>query len=212
MEISRKNQKGKYIVVDGPLGVGKTTLVQVISRQCRYYPALEEFETNPFLPKFHIDSNKYAFHSQVYFLHSRLRQQKQIRYRLAQGKNVIADYAFGHKERVFTGLFLDDESYRLYWSLWDAIENDVPEPDLFIYLTARLEVLMTRIHYRDRDFERQVDPRFVKALQDQYEHLLLQPSEIPILHIDTSDINFLTNLNDLDSILAGIEKTIGLTI
>src|SRR5579871_4449679 len=146
----------RYIVVEGPIGVGKTSLVNILTERFHGRRVLEVVEENPFLASFYQDRQKYAFQTQVFFLLSRFRQQQELFQQDLFNAVTVSDYLFA-KDRIFACLNLDGNELSLYDRVFEALGTRVAKPDLVIYLQARLDVLLMRIKKRGRDFERKFD-------------------------------------------------------
>jgi deoxyguanosine kinase len=153
----------RYIVVEGPIGVGKTSLSNLLSERFRARRILEVVEENPFLSSFYTDRDKYAFQTQIFFLLSRFRQQQELFQQDLFNSVTVSDYLFA-KDRIFACLTLDPNELSLYDRVFEALGPRVAKPDLVIYLQARLEVLLQRIKKRGREFERKFDPVYLEEL------------------------------------------------
>jgi deoxyguanosine kinase len=192
-----------YIAIEGVIGVGKTTLVRLLSPEFRATPLLEVFEENPFLSDFYADRARYAFQTQIFFLLSRYRQQFQVvPDALARGP-VLSDYTFA-KDSLFAHLNLAGDELGVYEKLHGALAEKIPTPDLVVYLRADLDVLMARIAARDRPYERSMDRDYIESLRLAYEGFFAAYSQSPVLAIDTNDLNFVQN----PAVLAGIRERI----
>ena len=198
---------GKYIVVEGVIGVGKTTLVRYLSRKYSMPLVLEVVEENPFLPKFYEDMDRWAFQTQLFFLVSRFDQQSVVKKAAMQGLGVVSDYTF-YKDQLFASLTLKDEQLGLYNKIFKVLKDQILEPDLIIYLYADVDVLMNRIALRDRPFERTMDRVYISLLSDAYENYLSSDTGLPVLRIDTSNIDFVRNERDLQEIFNRIEASL----
>ena len=144
-----------YIAIEGVIGVGKTTLAQMLSDQLGARLVLEKFEENPFLPNFYKDPEHYAFQTQIFFLLSRYRQQQELFQQDLFSKGIISDYMF-EKDRIFAYLNLDDNELNLYEKVYSILKVKVPKPDLVVYLQASTETLIRRIKLRGRPFEKSI--------------------------------------------------------
>ena len=150
-----------YIAIEGPIGVGKTTLVRRIGERMRARVVLEVVEENPFLPNFYQDRDRFAFQTQLFFLMSRFKQQQELLQADLFTPNIIADYHI-LKDRIFARLTLENEELALYERVYRSLESQVLKPDLLIYLHAPIQVLLERIQRRDRPFERNFDEAYLK--------------------------------------------------
>ncbi len=188
-----------YIAIEGVIGVGKTTLVRMLSPEFGATPLLEVFEENPFLSDFYTDRARYAFQTQIFFLLSRYRQQHQaIPEALARGP-LLSDYTFA-KDSLFAHLNLTGDELTVYEKLHGALAEKIPTPDLVVYLRADLQVLMARIASRDRPYERGMDRGYIESLRLAYEGFFAAYSQAPVLMLDTNNLNFVQDPASLASI------------
>ncbi len=194
----------KFIAVEGPIGVGKTSLVDFLADRLEARKILESVE-NPFLHEFYQDSPGAAFQCQLFFLLNRFRKQQE----LAQGnlfkQSLVCDYNFA-KDKIFAYLNLNDSELMLYEKLYGLLEEQVPHPDLVIYLQARDEILMERIRKREREYEKEISDAYVSELNRAYNYFFFHYNRTPLLVIDTSDIDFVKSQEDLEEILRQISS------
>ncbi len=194
----------KFIAVEGPIGVGKTSLVDFLANRLEARKVLESVE-NPFLHEFYQDSPGAAFQCQLFFLLNRFRKQQE----LAQGnlfkQSLVCDYIFA-KDKIFAYLNLNDSELMLYEKLYGLLEEQVPHPDLVIYLQARDEILMERIRNREREYEKEISDAYVSELNRAYNYFFFHYNRTPLLVIDTSDIDFVKSQEDLEEILRQISS------
>jgi len=183
-----------YIIIEGAIGVGKTTLARMLREHFGTGLLLEVFEENPFLAKFYEARDLYAFQTQMFFLLSRYRQQQQVPHLLEKGA-LISDYMFS-KDWLFAQLNLAGDEWDIYQQLQAALAGQVASPDLIVYLQADTDVLMGRISLRDRTYERTMDREYIEALRQSYEQYFARQQDIPVLYIDTNQINFVANPTD----------------
>ena len=148
-------EKTRYITVEGPIGVGKTSLVKSLAAELNGRSVMERVEDNPFLPRFYEDRETYAFQTQIFFLLSRYRQQRELMQQDLFSQNTVADYLFS-KDRIFATLTLNPEENALYQQVYQILNPRVPKPDLVVYLQARPEILFRRIKKRNNSFEREL--------------------------------------------------------
>ncbi|ACL67148.1 deoxynucleoside kinase [Anaeromyxobacter dehalogenans 2CP-1] len=198
-------ERPRYIAVEGPIGVGKTTLAQVLAERLGARLVLEEAESNPFLPAFYADRKKHAFQAQVFFLLSRFQQQQVLFQQDLFSSSTVADYLFA-KDRIFATLTLEPAELALYRQIHELLGPRVVRPDLVIYLQARTDVLLSRIRKRGRDFERGLDPAYVEALAKAYNDFFFHYEDTPLLVVNTSDIDVESEPEDLEALLAVIRK------
>lgn len=199
-----------YIAVEGPIGVGKTALAEMIADQFKGHVIRELAEDNPFLSDFYRDARKAAFQTQIFFLMSRYGQQQQLVHRDLFSGAVISDYLFA-KDRIFAHLNLNDRELMLYNRVVSALETDIVKPDLVVYLTASIDTLADRIKRRGRDFEKNMERRYLEILCESYSEYFFHYSEGPLLVVKTDNIDFRTdrgNFNYLiDKILSSPKGT-----
>ncbi|HET6278616.1 MAG TPA: deoxynucleoside kinase [Candidatus Polarisedimenticolia bacterium] len=194
----------KSIAIEGPIGVGKTSLVDFLAERLEARKVLERTE-NPFLHDFYQDTPGAAFQCQLFFLLNRFRQQQE----LAQGnlfrQSLVCDYIFA-KDRIFAYLNLNDSELMVYEKIYTVLEEQVPHPDLVIYLQARDDVLMERIRKRQRDYEKEIAEKYVSELNRAYNYFFFHYSRTPLLVIETSDIDFVNSQEDLEEVLRQIKS------
>ena len=195
----------RYIVVEGPIGVGKTSLSNILSARFGARRVFEIVEENPFLAQFYGDRQKYAFQTQVFFLLSRFRQQQELFQPDLFHSITVSDYLFA-KDRLFACLTLDSHELALYERVFEALAPRVTRPDLVIFLKARLDVLLYRIKKRGREFERQFDAGYLEELVHAYNEFFSHYTETPLLVVDTSEIDFVHNEADLEKLLGAIDR------
>lgn len=195
-----------YIAVDGPIGVGKTTLVEILARRFEGVKILEDIE-NPFLPAFYQDRPGAAFQTELYFVLSRYQQQQEIVQRGLFDHLVVADYTFP-KSRIFAYLNLTDDELMIFDRLYTLLEPQVPVPDLVIYLVADLDTCMERIRKRQRSFERAIGEEYMSELIDAYHHYYHYYSRSPLLVVDTRHLNFPERAEDLEELIHQLRRKI----
>lgn len=193
------------MVIEGPIGVGKTSLATLLAKKFNGRLILEVVEENPFLSSFYDDRQKYAFQTQLFFLLSRFRQQQELFQQDLFNSVTLSDYLFA-KDRIFACLNLDPIELGLYDRIFEALGNRTTKPDLVIYLQARLDVLFTRIRRRGREFERKIDPAYLEDLIKAYNEFFFHYNESPLLVINTSDIDFVQNEEDLENLVGVIKR------
>lgn len=178
----------RHIAIEGPIGVGKTSLVNMLAKRFRGTKILEDAE-NPFLGEFYKDKRGAAFRCQLFFLLSRHDQQKQIAQRDLFTELVLSDYTFA-KDKIFAYLTLEDSELMIYNRLYEVLEPSVPKPDLVIYLQANLDTLLKRIRKRGRDYEKTISPPYLQELSEAYAHYFYRYDETPLLVVNTNGIDF----------------------
>jgi deoxyguanosine kinase len=194
----------RHIAVEGPIGVGKTSLVQLLAQRFEGVMVLEDI-TNPFLPSFYEGRPGAAFQVQIYFLLSRFQQQREIAQMNLFQRLVLADYSFP-KDRIFAYLNLDDTDLRIYEKLYPVLEQELPKPDLVIYMQAAVPVLVERIRRRGRDFERSIEAEYLQRLSEAYSYYFFHYRETPLLVVNTDDIDFVSNPADLDALIDQVTR------
>jgi deoxyguanosine kinase len=191
-----------YVVVEGAIGVGKTTLVRLLREALNAEMLLEVFEENPFLSKFYESRTLYAFQTQMFFLLSRYRQQQQVTDLIAR-RPLVADYMFA-KDRLFAHLNLAGDEWDVYEQIHGALAEQIARPDLFVYLQADTDVLMGRIAQRDRPYERDMERAYIESLRLAYEQFFAAYRDTPVIVVDTNDLNFVTRPADLQHIVGRV--------
>jgi deoxyguanosine kinase len=192
----------RHVAVEGPIGVGKTSLVQLLAERFEGVMILEDV-ANPFLPSFYEGRPGAAFQVQIYFLLSRFQQQREIAQLNLFQRLVLADYTFP-KDRIFAYLNLDDSDLKVYEKLYPVLEQEVPRPELVIYMQASVPVLLERIARRGRDFERTLDPDYLVRLSEAYSYYFFHYRETPLLVVNTDDIDFVNNPADFAGLIEQI--------
>jgi len=193
----------RYIVIDGPIGVGKTSLATLLAPELNARLIFERAEENPFLTDFYHDPARFRFQTQIFFLMSRFAQQEEFSQHDLFNQVTISDYLFA-KDRIFAYLNLNDHELALYEQIYKMIEPKVVRPDLVIYLQADTETILRRIKQRARPFEKDVSRDYIEAVNDAYSHFFFRYAETPLLVINTSDIDFVHNPQDLDDLIREI--------
>lgn len=193
------SERPVYIAIEGVIGVGKTTLARLLKPLLNAELLLEVFEENPFLARFYQDRERYAFQTQTFFLLSRYQQQHEaVPAALATG-NLVSDYTFD-KNKIFARLTLAGDELEMYERVQDTLGARIPLPDLVVYLAADVENLMTRIAIRDRSYERTMEREYIAALAGAYEHYYQAYTATPVLRLDTDNLDYVHNTNDLNSV------------
>ena len=187
-------------MVEGPIGVGKTSLTRTLSKRFNARSVFELVEENPFLASFYQDRNKYAFQTQLFFLLSRFKQQQELFQQELFSQVTVSDYLFA-KDRIFASITLDPNELALYERVYEHLGPRVMKPDLVIYLQARLDVLLARIRKRGREFERKFDPEYLAELARTYNDFFHRYDETPLLVINTSDIDFVESENEFGELV-----------
>ena len=200
-------KKTYHIAIEGTIGVGKTSLAHILSKELEAKLILEQFEENPFLAGFYKDSKSYAFQTQLFFLLSRFKQQSEFHQIDIFSKSIISDYMF-MKDRIFAALNLDDKEMSLYNSIALILEKNIVYPDLVIFLESETERLIENIKKRGRKYETNIDWNYIDALNQMYNEYFFRYDKSPVLIINTNDIDFVNNQNDLNEILDIVRKPV----
>ena len=200
-------KKAYHIAVEGSIGVGKTSLSKILAAKLQCKLILEEFEENPFLSEFYKDSERYAFQTQLFFLLSRYKQQLEFQQIDIFTKSIVSDYMF-MKDRIFASLNLSEKEMNLYDNVALILEKNMINPDLIIFLQSDTDRLMKNIKSRGRNYESNMDWNYIDALNQIYNEFFFRYDKSPLLIINTNDIDFVNDKNDLNEILNIIQKPI----
>lgn len=195
--------ENRYLVIEGVIGAGKTSLARMLAERLQAQLVLEEVEENPFLKDFYKDRARFAFQTQMHFLFSRYQQQRDLRQTDLFSDKLVSDYLF-QKDRIFAGLNLVDRELALYERLVGWLELDVVKPDIVVYLQASPDTLMERINRRDRPFERDMERDYISRLNDAYNHHFFHYTDTPLLVVDTNAIDFVNQPEDYEDLVRRI--------
>ncbi len=197
----------RYIAVDGPIGVGKSTLAKIIAREFGARLVEEKPEENPFLGAFYRDPRRHALSVQLFFLMQRYQQQADLlQGDLFQQGGVVSDYLFA-KDRLFASLTLSEDEMVLYDRFYTALEPRAVTPDLVVYLQARTDVLVERINKRGRTEEKPIRPEYIREVASAYADFFFSYNESALLIINASEIDVVDNAEDRAALLEVIKKT-----
>ena len=189
-----------YLVIEGNIGVGKSSLVKRLSDDLNGRAIYEQFEDNPFLPKFYGDPERYSFPLELSFLADRYKQHKEkLTNRDIFSPVVVADYYFS-KSLIFAGITLSEDEYRLFRNLYNIIHQNLPRPDLYVYLHSPVERLLENIQTRGRDYEKNISHDYLLKLQKGYFDYMKSVREMKILIIDIGNLDFVNNPEDYISL------------
>ncbi|MBU0505903.1 MAG: deoxynucleoside kinase [bacterium] len=187
----------KYIAVDGPIGVGKTSLAKMLAQDLEARVVYENPDDNPFIENFYEDVNRYAFQTQLFFLLSRYRQQMSLRQQDLFEQKVVCDYVFS-KDLVFARLNLTDDEFDLYYQIYNLLDQRLPKPDVVIFMQAQPDILMKRIKKRSKDYERQITPEYILQVSQAYSQFYFQYTDTPLLVLNTSGLDFVKHEKDYE--------------
>lgn len=195
----------RYIVVEGPIGVGKTSLARRLAQTFASELILEQAEDNPFLERFYRDRRHAALPAQLYFLFQRAQQVEQIRQRDLFSPVRIADFLL-QKDRLFAELNLDPNEFSLYQKVAETLELDAPTPDLVVYLQAPAQVLMRRVASRGISYEQLIDEAYLERLGEAYAKFFYDFDEAPLLIVNAASIDPIHREADYQDLLQTILK------
>ena len=190
----------RFIAVEGAIGAGKTSLVNLLEQQYGARVILEENDSNPFIAKFYEDQETYSFQTQIFFLLSRYNQYMELAQRDLFNSVVVIDYLF-QRDKIFAQLNLEDHEYRLYEQIYNLISSKAPKPDLVIFLQASTKVLLERVSKRGREYESFMDPDYLDSVNKAFNNFFFYYSDTPLLVINTNEIDFVEKKCDLEELI-----------
>lgn len=194
-----------YIVIEGPLGVGKTSLALKLAERLNAQTLIEDMEENPFLEDFYQDPKKYAFQTQVFFLLRRYKQATEMSQIGLFKRATISDYLFD-KDRIFARATLNDNEFWLYDQIYQILKKRITTPDLVIFLQAKTEVLRERIRKRDRRYERSISLKYLDSINQAFNDFFFHFSDCPLLVVNASQIDFVHVPKDFEDLVEQIGK------
>jgi deoxyadenosine/deoxycytidine kinase len=200
------NEKYKFIVVEGPIGVGKTTLARKLANNLNSELLLEKFLENPFLEKFYKDIDKYALSTQLHFLLQRKVDLSKLDSVGSNNNNYVSDY-FINKDKLFAKTVLSRNEFELYTKIFHALNITIPKPDLIIYLQAEPDILLERIKLRGNGFEKNITKDYLQSITDAYTQFFYSYKDSPLLIINTSRVD-VNKSHDYVMLLDEISKDI----
>ena len=195
----------RFVVVEGPIGVGKTNLARRLAQSFGSELILEQTEENPFLERFYRNPRTAAFPTQLFFLFQRARQLQEFRQQDLFDPVRVADYLLD-KDRLFARVTLDDEEYALYEQVYAKLAIDAPHPDLVIYLQAPVDVLMERIAHRGIRYEQLIERSYLERIADTYARFFLHYDAAPLLIVNTAAIDLVNSEQDYEQLLREIQR------
>jgi deoxyadenosine/deoxycytidine kinase len=201
---------GMHIAIAGNIGSGKTTLTGLLAKNYGWQPHYEDVDTNPYLPSFYEDMQRWSFNLQIYFLNSRFRQIVNIR---KSGKNVIQDRTIYEDAHIFAPNLhamnlMTTRDFDNYQSLFELMSSFIQPPDLLVYLRADVPTLVRNIQKRGRDYEASIRLDYLKSLNERYENWINGYTEGKLLIFDVDNINFQENAEDLGKIIEGVQANL----
>jgi deoxyguanosine kinase len=192
-----------YVAVEGPIGVGKTSLAERLAERLDATSLFEEWKQNPFLQPFYDGKPGAAFQVELFYVLSRYRQQQELLQRKLFSQHTLCDYVF-EKSKLFAYLNLEDNELLIYEKLYTLLSESVPRPDLVIYLQAPTEVLIRRIRARKRAEEARLSEEYLAEVNRAYNHYFFHYSQTPLLVVNTSEVDFVKNPDDVDDLMRQI--------
>jgi deoxyadenosine/deoxycytidine kinase len=201
-------ERYRYVVVEGPIGAGKTSLTHKLAERLGADTLLENAGDNPFLPRFYQEPRRYALPTQLHFLFDRARQLRE----LAQGDlfraGTVSDFLID-KDMLFARLNLDDDEFDLYQKVYADLAPQAPAPDLVIYLQAPIQALQERVNRRGIDYERSMDASYLEKLANSYSEFFHRYDAAPVLMVNTTNLNFAQRDADFELLLERMQKMRG---
>ena len=190
----------RYIVVEGPIGAGKTSISEALAKEMSARLVREEVEENPFLVRFYKDQRAFAFQTQLYFLLSRYRQQQELVQQDLFRRVTVSDYLFA-KDRLFAYLTLDEDELKLYERMHGLLNERTPKPDLVIYLQASVETLLDRIRARGRPYERAISREYLEDVVRAYNYFFFHFTGAPLVVVNTTETDLSRNQAQLKDLV-----------
>ncbi|MBW1996963.1 MAG: deoxynucleoside kinase [Deltaproteobacteria bacterium] len=194
-----------YIVIEGPLGVGKTSLAMMLADKINAQTLMEDVNENPFLINFYQNPRKYSFQAQIFFLLRRYNLAMELTQMDLFRRVVVSDYLFD-KDRIFAKTNLEDDEFWLYEQLFQILKRRIPGPDLVIFLQARTEVLLERIRKRNRRYEKAITYKYLEKINQGFNDFFFHFSDCPLLVINASEIDFVNVPEDFEDLIRRIRE------
>lgn len=193
----------RYIAIEGVIGAGKTTLATMLGERIGAKVVLEQFEENPFLKDFYKDPERYAFQTQIFFLLTRYKQQRELGQADLFHRFLVTDYIF-EKDKIFAYLNLQDEELKLYETLVSSIQHNISTPDLVVYLQSSVPRLMQNIRQRGREFEASMQESYIKDLNEAYNYFFFRYKTTPLLIVNSAELDFVSNKEHFEDLVRAI--------
>jgi deoxyadenosine/deoxycytidine kinase len=198
----------RYIVVEGPIGAGKTSLTHKLAEHLSADTLLENASDNPFLPRFYQEPKRYALPTQLHFLFDRARQLRELTQGDLFRAGTVSDFLID-KDMLFARMNLDDDEFELYQKVYADLAPQAPTPDLVIYLQAPIDALQERVKRRGVDFERSMDAGYLQRLANSYSEFFHRYEAAPLLIVNTGNLNFAESEADFELLLERMSKMRG---
>ena len=201
-------EKYRYIVVEGPIGVGKTSLTQRLADHVGAKVLLEKPQDNPFLARFYQDPARYALPTQLFFLFQRINEVRELTQMDLFGSRTISDYLFD-KDTLFARLTLSEDEFKLYQAIYQSLAPQAPAPDLVIYLQASTDTLIERVQRRGFRYERSISDDYLAKLANSYGDFFYHYDAAPLLTVNSDNLNFVDNDDDFALLMDRIKNMRG---
>ncbi len=203
--------KNPFVGIAGNIGVGKTTFTGIVARKMGWQPFYESVADNPYLSDFYGDMRRWSFNLQIYFLHHRFRNQREI---AATGTGVIQDRTIYEDVEIFARNLhemgnMDNRDWENYSDLFKVMTSYLKKPDLIVYLRAGTDTLITRIKSRNRDYEKSIDPEYLHRLNVSYDRWIHGITDIPVLEVATDHFNIFTDTQQLEQTIQAMQNLLG---
>lgn len=199
------NNSISYVAVEGVIGAGKTSVAALLSERLNAKLILENFEDNPFLEKFYINPQAYAFRTQMFFLLERFTQLQELHQKDLFQNYIISDYIF-EKDKIFAYLNLSDDELKIYEQVVQGLDKGIVQPDLVVYLQSSVERLMTNIRRRNRTIENEITEEYIDNLNEAYNYFFSRYKGSKVLIVNSDDADFVNNPDDFDNLFEEIFK------
>ncbi|MFI5211285.1 MAG: deoxynucleoside kinase [Ignavibacteria bacterium] len=203
---SSNNSQISYIAVEGVIGAGKTSVASMLAERLNAKLILENFEDNPFLEKFYMNPDEYAFRTQMFFLLERYTQLQELHQKDLFQNFIISDYVF-EKDKIFAYLNLSDDELKIYEHVVQGLDKNVVIPDLVIYLQSSVERLMTNINKRQREIEKEISEEYIENLNDAYNYFFSRYKSSKVMIVNCEEVDFVSNPADFDDLVSEIFRS-----